>query len=127
MSSLFFGLTLALSAWDLAQHRLPNRLVWALLALAVLKDPLEATAALAGGGLMGLIYLISGGRLGLGDVKLFAALAGYVGWAGVVGLFVRGWLMAGLAAAVMALKNGTSSQQLIPLGPVFCLAAWLSR
>lgn len=127
MNSVFFGLTLALSACDLAQHRLPNRLVWAVMALAVLKDPVEATAALAGAGLMGLIYLASGGRMGLGDVKLFAALAGYVGWSNVGALFVRSWLMAGLAAAVVAVKNGTSSQQLIPLGPVLCLAAWLSR
>lgn len=127
MNSIFFGLTLALSASDLTYHRLPNRLVWALMALAVVKSPLEATAALAGGGLMGLIYLVSGGRLGLGDVKLFAALAGYVGWSNVVGLFVRSWLLAGLAGGLWLIKNGTSAQQLIPLGPVLCLAAWLSQ
>lgn len=125
MNSLFFLLTLILSAYDLLEHRLPNRLVWSLQVLAVLKDPIGAWASLGGLVLMGSLYLISR-SMGLGDVKLFAALAAYTGWEEILPMFVRSFLIAAIFSLILLIKKGTTRKSVIPLGPCLCLAALFS-
>lgn len=126
MNSLFFTFTLILSAYDLREHRLPNGWVLSLLALAVLKDPAQATAAAGGLGLMGIIYLISNGRLGLGDVKLFGALSAYIGWGEIGPVFARGFFLAAGFSLLLIIKNGIDRDAVIPFGPFLCLASLFS-
>lgn len=125
MKLLFFGLCLALSSYDLKAYRLPNALVLAVLTLAVIRDPYQATAGLLGFGLMAPLYWITR-ELGWGDVKLFAALSAFVGWGQVWPLLVRSFLLAGLLALLLSLKKGITRKSVIPLGPCLCLAALLS-
>lgn len=126
MDSLFFVLTFLLSLHDLTDHRLPNQLVYGMLVLGAIKDPVQATAAWGGLLLMGLVYALSRGHLGPGDVKLFAALSAYLGWPVIIRLFFQGFLMAGLVGVVLLATKRTTASSVIPLGPFFCLAGLLN-
>lgn len=126
MDSLFYTFTLILSAYDLRNFRLPNPYVLGVLTLAVFKDPISATAAVGGLALMGLVYVLSNGRLGLGDVKLFTALSAYVGWGEILPMFARSFLLAAGFSLFLIMKNGISRRSVIPFGPFLCLAALLS-
>lgn len=124
MDSLLFIITIILSYYDLLEHRLPNCLVLGLLSLAVMRDPVRALAAFPALLVMGSLYLLSRGSLGLGDVKLYAALSAYLGVAKMLPLFGLSFLLAGVISLVLILKNGTT-KQVIPFGPFLCLAALL--
>lgn len=126
MDSFFFALTLALSAIDLREHRLPNQLVYWLLVLAVIQDPGKALAAWPGLLVMGLIYLLSKGSLGWGDVKLFSALCAHVGLESVWSLLTLSFILAGVVSLICLIKNGTT-KQVIPLGPFLCFSALVIR
>jgi len=94
-----------------------------------------ATPAMAGfssqivGGLVGLsiflvLYLISRGALGDGDVRL-ALLAGLmVGYPGVLLVVVAAVLLAGLVSAGLLVGRKASLKTWIPYGPFLVVAAW---
>lgn len=134
------GTVLAVAAIvDVAEHKLPNRLLLVALALvctSVLAAADRATmvSAAAGfviaGGLMLLVRLIHG--VGMGDVKLAAVVGASVGAAHV--------MAAPIAIAVAALAAATygflARRKRLPLGPSLwlgwavslaaCAAGWLS-
>ncbi|MGW5853519.1 prepilin peptidase [Micrococcus antarcticus] len=125
---------------DLREHRLPNR--WTLrLALGGLVG-MAGGAALAGrwdlvaGGMLGglgyavamfVLHLLSGGGLGMGDVKLAAGLGLYTGVAGgpaaVVAAGVGAILLGGLSALVLVALRRASRSTALPFGPAMVAAA----
>src|SRR4051794_5926415 len=106
------GVPLALV--DIAEHRLPNRLVLAagvvvgalLLVVAVVGgDPARLLGVLLGGAGLFVLYLVlavvSRGQVGMGDVKLAAVIGGALGFLGW-----RVWLLGMLAGFLL---NGVVS------------------
>lgn len=83
--------------------------------------------ALTGGGFLLLISVI--GRLitktetlGFGDVKVAAALGAVLGFDGIVVVLVSAFLMAGVFAACVLIKNKNAKESYIPLVPFISLA-----
>lgn len=126
-------LLLALAMVDIQVRRLPNPLVLAVLGCAVLqalwlgKPSLGAAAigmavALA---VFGLIYLLGRGALGLGDVKLGAALGALLGYPAVLPAMFAGVVAGGLAAAFLLLTRRAGRKDAFAYGPYLALGAWL--
>jgi leader peptidase (prepilin peptidase)/N-methyltransferase len=136
--ALFGWILLALLALDLAHLWLPDRLTLPLLGLGLafgagtLTDRLIG-AAIGGGGALAiaLAYRSLRGRdgLGLGDVKLMAALGAWLSAAMLAPLLLLSAL-AGLAlAAVRARRAGGGGTDPVPFGACLALAAfplWLA-
>lgn len=138
-----------LAAVDARVHRLPDAIVLpsypilaALLGVATVVDRIdyggwwEATRAiesLVGAAVLlvffGLLHLIPGSGLGLGDVKLVGLLGAALGWVSLslvpLGL-VLGILSAGLWAAFLLATRRARRTDPIPYGPHLLLGAFLA-
>ena len=122
---VFICVLVAISRVDLERRIIPNRIVvpaWIAILLAHLAiHPhhwLEWLVASFGAGLFFLVVaLVYPGGLGMGDVKLALLIGAALGWAVIAALFV-GTLAAGVFAAIMLFKEGSSARKrAIPLGP----------
>ena len=79
----------------------------------------------------GSLYLVSVlGRLafkkdamGLGDVKLLAAIGAFIGWPGVVFTILISSLIGSIVGVILILTRGKEWQSRIPYGPYLALAA----
>ena len=119
---------LAVSAYDIAERRLPNWLTLpgAVLVLAVACAAGRGGQALAGAAALGalylLVHLLAPAAMGGGDVKLAVGLGAMTGAFGV-----DVWLLAALAAplltAVLALGVAARGKRTVPHGPSMCLAS----
>ena len=128
-----------LSLHDALTHRLPNRLTGAwfvasfllLAALAVVLGRAgPMVGALAGSGLLGgaylLLSLVSGGAMGMGDVKLAAVLGLNLGFFSLPALFLASVLSFVLASAFVlagVLARKLSLKSAVPFGPFMVLGA----
>ena len=127
------SLLLCVTLVDLRVRRIPNELVLALLAWAGVQvlwlgQPDWGAAALgllAAGGLFFLLALVGRGAMGLGDVKLEAALGALLGWPAVLAAMVAGVLAGGAAAAFLLLTKRAGRKDSIAYGPYLALGAWL--
>jgi leader peptidase (prepilin peptidase) / N-methyltransferase len=123
-----------LVAVDIAEHRLPDRLVlpgWPVaLAAALLEGVAGGTPALvaaaAGVGYGALLLLLHlAGGMGLGDVKLAPVLgltAAAASPAAAVASPVLAFLAGGVLAVGVLLRDGAGAS--IPFGPAMLLGAW---
>jgi leader peptidase (prepilin peptidase)/N-methyltransferase len=114
-----------LSAIDIAERRLPNRIVLPSAAAVLLAQTalfpdraLEWTVAAAGAALVLLIpQLVHPAGLGMGDVKLALLLGAALGSAVIAALFI-GFLAAAAYALVLLARHGIAARRrTIPLGP----------
>jgi leader peptidase (prepilin peptidase)/N-methyltransferase len=129
---------------DLRRHLLPDRLTVpallvgaVLLGVAALAPGTDAQASYprawaAAGGLL-LLYLLMAlaypAGLGLGDVKLAAALGlhlGWLGWAAVVVGTIAAFLVGGLVAIVLLALRRATRRSAVPFGPSMLLGALLA-
>ena len=126
-------LLLCLSLVDFQVRRLPNPLVLALLGWAVVQSlwlgtPTLVMAALGlavAGGIFLLLAILGRGALGMGDVKLAAAIGALAGFpVALVGLFF-GIMAAGVAALFLLLTRRAGRKDSIAYGPYLALGAWL--
>lgn len=123
-----------LTAIDIAEHRLPDRLVlpgYPVLLAVVLTEAatgaaaVPATLALAAGYGLLLLLLHGAGGMGLGDVKLAPVLglaAGAVSPAAAVAAPLLAFLVGGVVALVALVRFGRGAP--IPFGPAMLLGAW---
>lgn len=82
--------------------------------------------ALAGGGLLLLLAILSKGGMGGGDVKLAFALGFWLGWQGnLLGLFL-GFVLGGFGSALLLLLRLRGRKDYIPFGPFIAAGAWLA-
>lgn len=82
--------------------------------------------ALAGGGLLLVLAIISRGGMGGGDVKFAAALGFWLGWPGILlGLFI-GFVSGGLISLLLLVSGLRGRKDFIPFGPFIALGAWLT-
>lgn len=122
-------LLLAISLFDLRQHRIPNRLL-ALTALIVaaasliFRQPPPAAAVVGGGaGLAAFLLLarIRPGALGMGDVKLAGVIGLMLGFPQVIFALLFGMIAAGLVA--LALSLARSRARTLAYAPYLALGA----
>ena len=127
----FICVLVAISRVDLERRIIPNRLVvpaWIAVLLAHLAIHaghwLEWLVASFGAGVFFLVVaLVNPGGLGMGDVKLALLIGAALGWA-VTAALLLGTIAAGVVAAIMLFKEGTSARKrAIPLGPFLAGAA----
>lgn len=128
---VFICVLVAISRVDLERRIIPNRIVvpaWIAILLAHLAiHPhhwVEWLVASFGAGLFFLVVaLVYPGGLGMGDVKLALLIGAALGWAVIAALFL-GTLAAGVFAAIMLFREGSSARKrAIPLGPFLAGAA----
>ena len=126
----------ALVELDLAQRRLPNRLVGPLaagVAIGLAADALArsdgagAVRAVAVGSALAATFLALSfvGSVGFGDVKLawpVGAIAGWVG-GGAVPVAVLAMTLSGAAVGGLVLLVGRNRRQLLPYGPFLAVGA----
>jgi leader peptidase (prepilin peptidase)/N-methyltransferase len=124
-------LLVAVAAVDLAERRIPNRYLAALVALAVscraVSDPrlLAKTAAIGGTVFvvgLGLAALARGG-LGMGDVKLAAVLGLLLGRTALGALFVGTLLGAAAGLVILARRGGAGRRTTFAYGPYLVAGA----
>ena len=129
------GLLLAMI--DLRCLRLPDRLVAALavlagVPLAVLRSERLGTALAAAGLVLvayGILALLPRQGLGLGDVKLAAALAlilGFAGWPAVLTGLLAAHLINGPVAVFLLVTGRAGRRRPIPFGPALLAGALLA-
>lgn len=135
--SLFLGVLLALAMIDLEHRRLPNAIVYPSLLIAAglitvarfagsALDPIDALlgGCAFGGGLF-LVHLLSGGGMGMGDVKVGALIGLVVGAVDLraVGVAAGAAIAFGGIAGLVALARGADRRSAIPFGPMLALGA----
>lgn len=137
----FAGVGVWLAIVDIAQHRLPNRVLLpaiAVFAVAVIAislatgDGWAAVRALGGGAVCFAIFfaiaLLSGGAIGGGDVKLLAFTSMLSAWISLTALalaIVSAFVLAGLVAVMLIVARRSSASSTIAFGPFLCLGAWV--
>lgn len=127
------GLLVSISLVDLAVHRIPNALVlglvvWAAVQILWLGRPAPLAAALGmllGGGLFLLIAVVGRGTMGMGDVKLVAALGAVLGYPLIVPALFAGILAGGVAALALLATRRIGRKDYMAYGPYLALGAWV--
>ena len=127
------ALLLCIALVDLRTRRIPNELVLALLAWAVVQlfwlgQPAwgaSAVGLLVAGGLFFLLVHTGRGVVGSGDAKLMAAIGALLGYPTVLAGVLVGVLAGGLAAAFLLLTKRAGRSDTFAYGPYLALGAWL--
>ena len=138
----FVAVTALLGAIDVRRRLIPNRILlpgtgvgMALLAAAAgmqgrMGDLPEAL--LAGLGYFCVLLvpaLLTGGAIGMGDVKLAFLLglfAGYGNWEAAVAAGIGAFILAGAGAVLLILFRLLTRHDAIPFGPFMVTAAWIA-
>lgn len=119
------SLLLIISLIDLDIQKIPNVLVGAIAAWALLWQALHparpwadaALGLLAGGGITLLIALISRGGMGGGDIKLLAALGFLTGWLDLLLLFFIAVILGAVVGIFLVVFQRKGGQTAVPFGP----------
>jgi leader peptidase (prepilin peptidase)/N-methyltransferase len=132
VAAVFFLSVLAvLSAIDVEERRIPNRIVLpaaaVMLALQIALEPgraLEWTAAALGASALLLVLArLNPAGLGLGDVKLALLLGAALG-GGVLAALALGSLLAGLWGLGLVLRHGLAARRAtVPFAPFLAVGA----
>jgi leader peptidase (prepilin peptidase)/N-methyltransferase len=119
-----------LAAIDVRCLRLPDRLVAALATVVLPLGFDRFGLALSGAAVLGGAYLllavVSGGGVGLGDVKLAAVLGyalGHLGWPAVLAGLVAPHLINGPIAVFLLITGRARRSTALPLGPALLAGA----
>lgn len=106
---------------------IPDQLNWFLAFLGMAFLGLNSIwGFLLGGGIFGLIILLTKGRgMGLGDLKLAAALGFLFGWPKIILIVALAFVIGGLWAAVLLLAKRKAPKDAIPFGPFLATASIL--
>jgi leader peptidase (prepilin peptidase) / N-methyltransferase len=139
-------LLLAISLIDLEHRIVPNTLVLAgFVAACLIQIPgLAATVLtvpevliterpisdallgmLAGGGVLLLVFLISRGGMGAGDVKLIAMIGFYVGLSGTAIVLLLAFMLGALVGLTFMALGKLTRKDALPFAPYLALAAFI--
>jgi prepilin signal peptidase PulO-like enzyme (type II secretory pathway) len=94
-------------------------IVYALALAAVLESPLfwEAVlGALAGGGVLLLVAVVSRGAIGGGDIKLMAMLGAALGWKGALVVLAFSQVAAAIVALGLLIARRAGARDYLPVG-----------
>lgn len=82
--------------------------------------------ALTGSGLLGLIYIVSKGGMGLGDVKFAGVLGIWTGFPGILINLYLAFSIGGVIALLLCILHKADMKSRIPFGPCLSAGAILS-
>ncbi len=82
--------------------------------------------AVTGSGLLGLLYLMSRGGMGLGDVKFAGVLGIWIGFPGIVVNLYLAFFLGGTVALLLCALHKANRKTRLPFGPCLCAGAVLS-
>ena len=82
--------------------------------------------AVTGSGLLGLLYLMSRGGMGLGDVKFAGVLGIWTGFPGIVVNLYLAFFLGGTVALLLCALHKANRKTRLPFGPCHCAGAVLS-
>lgn len=135
--ALMFVLTLCLILISLIDYKtqiIPDGLVGVIAVSGVLYNLLYAPPGvmdmLLGGAIgfavMLLIFVISRGGMGGGDIKLSAAVGLWLGVEGALLFLLLAFIMGGVISLLLFVSGVKSKGDAIPFGPFLCLAAFVT-
>lgn len=78
------------------------------------------------GGIMLIIYLVSKGGMGAGDVKLSFTLGLWLGLKGAIVCLMLAFILGGIIGVLLLAFKIKSRKDTIPFGPYLCLGAFVS-
>lgn len=132
---VFLSVLLVLAGIDWDTYRLPDIFTLPLLGIGLVSgfllpgDPsgwVSLGSALGVGGFFWLIALVYPKGMGLGDVKLIAALGAFLGFPKVLlALFIASLVGSVIGGSMLLLKQKGFREQ-IPFGPYLVLGAWIA-
>ena len=132
---IFLSVLLVLAGIDWDTFRLPDIFTLPLLGIGLVAgfllpgDPSgweSLGSALGAGGFFWLIALVYPQGMGLGDVKLIAALGTFLGFPKVlIAIFIASFIGSIVGGLLLALKRKGYREQ-IPFGPYLVLGAWIA-
>lgn len=126
-------LLIAASVIDLREHRIPDKLIAVGTVLGLvfsLLDPYKGLLNSLIGGITSalvllLIFYITRGGIGLGDVKLFGCAGIYLGLNGIASAMLIAAFLSGLFSLILICINRDNKRREIPFAP-FILAGTLA-
>ncbi len=131
--ALLCSLLLILTLIDFKYMILPNILVLIVFVLGILymllvkRQYLDSLfGILAGGGFFLLLFLVTRGNMGGGDIKLMAALGIWLGLKGTIMTTLFAFVIGALASVVVLAKNGGGRKTAVPFGPFISLSTIIS-
>lgn len=132
---LLASLAVIVTVSDIRYMRIPNAVLLAFLPPLLLLRLLEpdgrsyaeyALGAIAGGGVLLLVALLSRGGMGMGDVKLLALIGLALGWKGALLTLLLGSFAGTAAGLVLLLRRRSKLRQPMPFGPFLMLGALIA-
>lgn len=131
---IFIILIIVLAVIDYFTKRLPDKLTIPLLGIGLVNASLSGMdsfissvlSALIIGGLVGLIWVIYPRGMGMGDVKLVAALASFLGVPAILVTVLIASLAGTIVGGILIFLKRINIKEQIPLGPYLTLGALLS-
>ena len=127
------AILLCVALVDFQVRRIPDALVVALLVWAAVQfvwlDQSTPLAIIAGmliaGGLFLVLRIVSRGQMGMGDVKLEAALGALLGFPAIMTAMLLGVIIGGLAAIALLVSKRAGRKDPFAYGPYLVLGAWI--
>jgi len=135
LNLIFVAVLIALSFIDLDTFRLPDVLTLPLLGLGLLGAFLipgnptgweSVFSAMGAGGLFLVIALVYPQGMGLGDVKLVAAMGAFLGFPSIFLSVFVGSFIGALAGSFLLITGQKRFRQQIPFGPYLAIGALLT-
>ncbi len=129
--SLLVAALLACTGTDLLRYRVPDVITYPGTALALLGAALmpggdfvsAVIAIVVSGGIFLLMFAVTRGGLGLGDVKLAVLIGAGLGFPAAYEAIVLGVIVGGLAILALYLTGVVSRKQAVPYAPCLALTA----
>ncbi|TYP70111.1 prepilin peptidase [Paenibacillus methanolicus] len=126
---LLISLAVIITVSDLKYMLIPNKILLAFLPLLVLARIIHhdmplwqyALGAIFGGGILLLVNLVSGGKMGLGDVKLFAVFGLILGVPNTIVALLLACLLGTVIGLTLQLLHLIQRKQPVPFGPFLAL------
>ena len=103
---------------------LPTGIIYAYYALPDMWDSLYG--ALFAGGLMLLIFLLSRGGMGAGDVKLSFVLGVWLGFKASIVCLMLAFVFGGIIGVMLLASGIKQRKDPIPFGPFLCIGAYIA-
>ena len=122
VKTLFSGVLVCASVYDIRERRIPNICCLAILGLGLLDPcPDSFLGAVCISAPMLLLSVLTGGSFGGGDIKLMASGGFLLGVWGIVRAFVIGVISAGMYCIYLLLRRTVDLKSEFALGPFLSL------